>query len=185
MNTVSGLLTLQASALSEPNAIKALEDAVNRIYSMSLLYDKLYRSSDFSELSVKDYISSLVDEVLCNLPDGKSVIVEKVIQDFNLDAKRMQSVGIIINELLTNIMKYAFKGRDAGMVTVSAIKTNRHVTLFVQDNGIGMPESISFENTTGFGLQLAYALSQQLNGVIQIMRENGTKVILEFDVDDH
>jgi len=182
MNTISGLLSLQASTVSEPNAIKALEDAKNRIHSMSLLYDKLYRSVDFNEISVKEYFSSLVDDVLENFPNRGVVRVEKNLQNFNLNTKCLQPLGIIINELLTNIMKYAFKGRDSGMIVFSATNINRHVAISVQDDGIGMPESVSFEHSTGFGLQLVQALTHQLNGTIRIERGNGTKVVLEFDI---
>jgi two-component sensor histidine kinase len=79
-------------------------------------------------------------------------------------------------------MKYAFKERDSGLISVSATKVDGHVTISVQDDGSGIPESVSFENSTGFGLQLVYALTQQLNGMIRIERGNGTKVVLEFDV---
>jgi two-component sensor histidine kinase len=78
-------------------------------------------------------------------------------------------------------MKYAFKGRDNGLITVSATNADGHITISVQDDGIGTPESVSFENSTGFGLQLIYGLTQQLNGTIHIERGNGTKVVLEFD----
>ncbi len=99
-----------------------------------------------------------------------------------MDSKRVQSVGIIINELLTNIMKYAFEKRESGLIEVSATKVKGHVAISVRDNGIGMPESVSFEKTTGFGLQLVQALAQQLNGVLRVERRDGTKVVLEFDV---
>jgi PAS domain S-box-containing protein len=181
MNTISSLLSLQASSISEPTAVKALQDAGNRVQSMSVLYDQLYRSADFTELSVKQYLSALVDDVLQNFPNSGMVRVEKDLQDFNLEAKRLQPLGIIINELLTNIMKYAFKGRDSGLIVVSATNSNGHVTISVQDDGLGMPETVAFDNSTGFGLQLVEALTQQLNGTIRIERTNGTKVVLEFD----
>lgn len=148
---------------------------------MSLLYDKLYRSADYSELSIKEYLTSLIDDVLANFPNSLTIRILKNLQDFELDAKRMQPIGIIINELLTNIMKYAFKGRDAGMITVSATNVDGHIALSVEDDGIGMPESVSFENSTGFGLQLVHALTQQLQGTIRIERGTGTKVVIELE----
>ena len=181
MNTVSSLLSLQARTISEPSAIRALEDARYRILSMSVLYDKLYHSADFSELAIKGYLSTLIDEVVANFPNGKGVRTEKNIQEFNFDSKRLQLLGIIINELLTNIMKYAFNGKERGLITVSVTNVNGHVAISVQDDGIGMPESVSFENSTGFGLQLVQALIQQIDGVIRIDRGNGTKIVLEFD----
>jgi len=182
MNTISSLLSLQASFISEPSAIKALDDAENRIQSMGILYDKLYCAVDFMEVSVKEYLIELASEVVTNFPNSQNVKIKENLEEFMLDAKRVQSVGIIINELLTNIMKYAFKGRESGLIVVSATKTDDHVAISVEDDGIGMPETITFENSTGFGLQLVQALTQQLNGTIRMERGNGTKILLEFDV---
>jgi len=181
MNTVSSLLSLQAQTVSEPSAVSVLLDARGKIQSMGLLYDKLYKASDFTNLSVKEYLPALVDEVIANFPNANNVKVEILADDFVLDAKRLQPLGLIINELLTNIMKYAFYGREAGLITVSATNVAGHISITVQDDGIGMPESVSFENSSGFGLQLVHALTQQLKGTTRIERNSGTKIELEFD----
>jgi len=180
MNTISSLLSLQAGSVKDVAAVNTLNDARNRIQSLTLLYDKLYQSPDYTELAIKEYISSLVDEVVANFPNGKNVKIEKHIDDFVLDVNRLQPLGIMINEVLTNIMKYAFLGRETGVITVHARNVDGHVTVVVQDNGIGTPASVSFENSTGFGLQLVYELAQQLNGTIRMERDSGTKVVLEF-----
>jgi PAS domain S-box-containing protein len=181
MNTVSSLLSLQAQTVSEPSAVSVLLDARGKVQSMGLLYDKLYKASDFTNLSVKEYLPALVDEVIANFPNANNVKVEIFADDFVLDAKRLQPLGLIINELLTNIMKYAFHGREAGLITVSAANVAGHVSISVQDDGIGMPESVSLENSSGFGLQLVHALTQQLKGTTRIERNSGTKIELEFD----
>ncbi len=181
MNTISSILSLQAGALTEPSAIRALNDAKNRVVSMAVLYDKLYRSENLREMSIKEYLPSLVDEIVANFPNSRSVKIEKKIDDFILDVKKLQPLGIIVNELLTNIMKYAFMGRSDGLITLSvALKDNR-VSLIIQDNGNGMPESIDFEKSTGFGLKLVGMLIKQLKGSTQIRRQNGTKIILAFE----
>jgi PAS domain S-box-containing protein len=181
MNTIGGLLLLQANTTKEQAVIMALSDARNRIQSMSVLYDKLYCAPDYTELSIKNYLTSLIDEIIANFPNNQIVKVEKNIQDFVLDIKRLQTLGIIINELLTNIMKYAFLGKEHGQITISATYTDSHVTISVQDDGVGIPESVSVENSSGFGLQLVNALAQQLNGSVRIERGDGTKVVLEFN----
>ncbi|MFZ4617690.1 MAG: PAS domain-containing protein [Rectinemataceae bacterium] len=181
MNNLSSLLSLQAQTVKEPSAITALEDANARLHSMALLYDKLYRSPDYTELSVKDYLPALIEEIVANFPASKLVKVEMAIQEFMLDAKRLQSLGIIINELITNIMKYAFRGRDDGKIAVSATMTGSQVLISVQDDGNGIPESVSFEDSTGFGLQLIQGLTQQLAGTMRIERGMGTKIVLEFE----
>lgn len=182
MGVLSSLLSIQARKVRDPAALAALDEAQGKIHNMGLLYDKLYRSTDFSELSVKDYLETLVDDVIGNFPDCAHVQVHKDVHDFMLDAKRLQSLGIIINELLTNIMKYAFQGRDGGAISVQALKDGNHVSVIIADDGIGLPESVSLANSTGFGLQLIAGLVQQLNGTMRIERLNGTKFALDFEL---
>ncbi|MFA6507641.1 MAG: PAS domain S-box protein [Treponemataceae bacterium] len=182
MNTIISMLNLQANRLKDPSAIDALADAGSRVQSMMVLYNKLYQSVDFQKISIKQYLPSLVDEVVANFPNSSIVKIEKHIDDFILSAKILQPVGIIINELLTNIMKYAFVGKSDGLIVVSAALIDNHVSITVSDNGIGIPEEINFENSMGFGLQLVQALTQQLNGTMRVVRGNGTEIILAFDI---
>lgn len=188
MSTIHGLLVLQANTLNDEKAIRALEDSSRRVQSMIVLYDKLYRSADFQNIAMKDYLSDLVDEIVKNFPNSESVKIEKIIEDFTLDAKRIQSLGILINELLTNIMKYAFTGRSNGLIIVKAslkpifTENGKLVSIIIADNGSGIPNSIDFDNSTGFGLMLVAMITKQLKGNIRIERKNGTKIILEFKV---
>jgi len=181
MNTIYGLLVLQAEALNEPLAIAALHDAGNRVKSMQLLYDKLYRSAGYSDISIIEYLPPFIDEIVSNFPNKNLVGIETNIEDFILSTTKLQPLGIIINELLTNIMKYAFIGKREGLISVSAHQKDNHVMVTIADNGNGMPESISFDNSTGFGLVLVNALTQQIGGTIRIERGQGTKIVLEFE----
>jgi PAS domain S-box-containing protein len=182
MNVIYGLLILQAERLKDPAGVAALEDSANRVQSMMVLYDKLYRSNDFQTISVKDYISPLVDEITSIYPETGPVEIRKKIDDFILDTKRLQPLGMIINELLSNILKYAFVGRDSGVITISVLLNKNTVSLVVEDNGKGIPESVDFENSTGFGLQLISLLARELKGSVRIERVNGTKVVLDFEL---
>jgi PAS domain S-box-containing protein len=179
MSTVVSLLSLQASTLKDPAAVEALEVSKNRVKSMMLLYDKLYRSVNFKEMSIKDYIPQLIDEIIGNFSIRVNIKVEKYIDDFILDARVFLPLGIIVNELITNAMKYSFAGRERGLIRISASKCIYN-TVIIEDNGIGLPESIDTNNTTGFGLKLVGMLTQQIGGTIKIERNNGTKFILEF-----
>ncbi|MEI7811350.1 MAG: PAS domain S-box protein [Ignavibacteria bacterium] len=182
MSTITGVLALQAEHLEDPSAIRALADAESRVRSMMILYDKLYLSVDFQKMPVIDYLPSLTDKIIENFPNKTSIKIEKKIDDFVLDTKRLQPLGIIINELLTNIMKYAFTGRNEGLITLFASLEGEIVSIIIQDNGNGMPDSINFKNSTGFGLTLVGILAEQLGGTVRIDRGNGTKVILEFKI---
>jgi two-component sensor histidine kinase len=181
MGVIQSLLNLQASSVQEPKAAAALEDAANRVQSMTLLYDKLYQSATFDAVSIRDYLSTLVDEIVGTFPGGASVRVEKNIEDFPLDVRRLQPLGIIVNELLTNIMKHAFVGRDAGSIEVSVSTQGEKVSIVVRDDGVGLPESIDFESASGFGLMLVQNLAAQIGGRIRLERGAGTAVVLAFD----
>jgi PAS domain S-box-containing protein len=182
MNTVHGLLSLQISYLKEPTAIAALSDAGNRVLSMMVLYDKLYNSTSFNAVSASQYIPPLVHEILSNFPQDAKIKTEMHIEDFTINVKRLQPLGIIINELITNIMKYAFVGSTKeGLISVSTTLHNNRVSLSVRDNGIGMPESIDLGHSTGFGLNLISMLTRQLRGTVRVEREGGTNVIVEFE----
>jgi len=179
--TISSLLSLQAADMEDSLAKAALEDAGSRVQSMKLLYEKLYEAPDYTEISVKDYFPALVAEIIANFPNNTMIQMHTDMDDFKLTTKEIQPLGIIVNELLTNIMKYAFVGKNRGLVTVSLKLHNGLVSLVVGDNGNGMPENIDFGNSTGFGLQLVRAITEQLDGKIRIERSGGTKVVLEFD----
>jgi PAS domain S-box-containing protein len=182
MATVMGLLSLQASTLRDPEPIKALEDAGSRIQSMMILYDTIYQSAGTGSgpISVKDYLERLVDDIVENFPNRSLVRVEKRMEDFPLDLRMLQPLGIIVNELITNIMKYAFGGREGGTISISASLSEGSVVLKVDDDGVGMPDSIDFEHSPGFGLTLVKELVLQLEGSIRIERGPGTRLVLQF-----
>jgi two-component sensor histidine kinase len=124
----------------------------------------------------------MVDQIVNNFPNSSSVKTHMHFDDIILDSKKLSALGIITNEILTNIMKYAFPGREDGIITISALLNNNRVYLTIHDNGISMPESIDFKNSPGFGLLLISMMTEQIHGTIRIERESGTKIILEFNL---
>ena len=183
MFMIMSLLSLQASTLKDSGAISSLQDAKSRVQSMMVLYDKLSNSAGSGIISTQEYLTSLVNEIINNFPNRGQVVLEAQIDDFHANAKIALPIGIIINELLTNIMKHAFVGRKEGLIRVSFSIKDNHATLIVSDNGVGIPESINIESSTGFGLRLVSGIiTIQLEGTIRIERGNGTKFVLEFDV---
>lgn len=182
MNTIYSLLLLQASTLPDAAALHALEDAANRVRSMMTLYAKLYQATDSTEISIAQYLPYLIDEIIMNFPNSKSVSIVKDVEDFILNVRKLQPLGIIINELVTNIMKYAFQGKVDGEIRLVAKQEKGLVVVSISDNGNGMPESVSFEKSTGFGLVLVAGLIKQIEGTIRIERDRGTKIIMEFPI---
>jgi PAS domain S-box-containing protein len=182
MNTMMSLLSLQTNSMVDPKSVAALNDARGRMQSMMVLYDKLYRSEGFRELSMKEYLAPLVYEIIGNFPNRGMVTIETRVEDFILDAKRLSPLGIIVNELLTNVMKHAFTGRDNGLISISALLKAKHATVVVQDNGIGLGESFDLKTSAGFGLRLVGMLTEQIGGSMRIEQRKGTTFILEFEV---
>ncbi len=180
MNTIQSLLDLQAGTLDDSSAVLALREASSRVGSMMVLYDKLYRSPDIDSVSVGEYLPSLIEEIYSNFPDSRTTEIRIEVEDISLGPAKLQPLGIIINELLTNVMKYAFKGRPKGSIEVLAALRGRLVHLEIRDDGVGMPEDIDFSKSTGFGMTLIYYLTKQLNGDIRIERGKGTSIVLEF-----
>lgn len=180
MATVAGLLNLQAGTLRDPVAVSALQDAANRVQSMMILYEKLYTTETVGALDLQIYLPALVDQIIQNCASPIPVEVEKQVEKMVLDVKVLQALGIIINEIITNIMKYAFVGRTEGKITIRAYRDKDWVYLEVADNGLGMDESITVEKTPGFGLMLIKILTEQLRGTIRIERNGGTKIGIAF-----
>ena len=180
MNTIQALLVLQSNLVKKDSAAEALHDAANRVQSLMVLYDKLYRTDKFTELSVKDYLSSLVNEIVYSFPNRDKVKITKNIDDCILNARVLFPLGIIVNELMTNSMKYGFSGRDSGEIGVSLSLNGDTATSVIEDNGTGIPESVN-PRKAGFGLQLVYMLTEQIHGKIRVEGENGTRFILEFN----
>ncbi|MDA3940318.1 MAG: ATP-binding protein [Spirochaetia bacterium] len=113
-------------------------------------------------------------------PGSINISVEKQIDDFQLDPKRLVPVGIIVNELLTNTMKYGFSGRDSGHIEVIVKENNGKITLTIQDNGVGLPEGFNISEAKGFGLMIVKILCEQLKGDFTIENKKGTRSTLEF-----
>ncbi len=183
MNTIYRLLVLQSHALSEPSAIAAINDTKNRVQSMRVLYEKLSRSDDFRGLSIKEYLTKMVEEMTGASMYCDNVTVNFRIEDFIVGTKIMFPLGLIVNELVLNAMKYAFCGMENKIVTISASKRDSTAVITVHDNGKGLPESINFwSRSSNLGLNMVSMLTEQIGGSIRIQRGDGTAFILEFNV---
>jgi len=176
MSTVSALLYLQEQSAPDTATISALEDARNRITSMMLIYDKLFRTADYKNIDLTEYISNLVDEIsLTYKSGGLNIILEKDIGNFNMDSQVLFPIGIIINEIITNAFKHAFSGRSSGFIFISVQSHGNSLKLIIRDDGIGIPDSFNIKTTKGFGLSLVNILVGQMNGTLEIYRNNGTE----------
>ncbi len=182
MNTIKGLLTLQIEAETNQSAAEALKDAEGRVQGIIMLYDRLYCTDNYRELSVREYLEPLVEEVVNSFPNRDIVTVQTDIQNSILNVQLLTPLGILVNELLTNMMKHAFAGRETGVIFLSVSQNENRISVILKDDGIGLPESVSLINSTGFGMMLVGMLLEQMGGTMQIDIDNGTKFTIEFTI---
>jgi PAS domain S-box-containing protein len=179
---VSGLLSLHLKSVSNPEAVAVLQDAIGRVDSMGILYDKLLLSEGYHDIPVKGYVESLASAVVSLFPDRARIKLDLHIADFHLGSKKLFPLGIIINELLTNKMKYAFSGRKRGAIRIDLALADNRAKLTIEDDGNTLPPGFDVKEAKGFGLMLVKMLSQQLGGNFTMEKDAGTRCKLEFNI---
>lgn len=180
MSTIAGILNIRASSTADPSAAAVLEDACRQVQSMTMLYEKLYISNYSGTLPAAAIISPLIDDIVNNFRNPIPITVEKRFGDFILTEFRLQPFCIILNEILTNTMKYAFQEKTEGSIEITAKKEQGVIRLDISDDGIGLPRSIDFDHSEGFGLMLVRSLAAQMKGSVRFERGTGTRFILEI-----
>lgn len=181
ISSIGSLLSVQASHSTDQVVHTALKDVASRVRSMGILYEKLLLGEDYRDVPVRQYVENLLYSIGKVYPD-KNISLEMHIFDFLLSSDKIIPMGIIINELYTNIMKYAFPdGRD-GYVSIRIEKDSDHVKMIMQDDGIGLSGAVSADSQKGFGLRLVKMLSEQLRGSFTIGNQGGTRSVLEFNL---
>ena len=173
--SIEGLLAMQADETEIDEVKTALKSSISRVQGIRVLYEKLLLGKDYQDVSIKNYTETLIDSIVAVFPENNNITIEKRIEDFNLNSKMVVLIGIIINELMTNIFKYAFNERNDNHVFIELEKTETHITLVIKDNGVGIDERVNLNKSPGFGLTIVKMLAEQLNGTYTIERENGTK----------
>lgn len=182
LQIVSGLLQLQAQGLENPQLINALKESQNRVEAMSLIHKKLYAASDLEQIDVADYIQSLAVSLLTTyqISPGKIALGVEV-EPVTLSLDQAIPCGLIINELVSNALKYAFPNHHSGEINIKLCHVNRDLKLTIQDNGVGLPQGLDWRNAQSLGLSLVYALvTEQLEGRLFVDHEQGTQFTIRF-----
>jgi two-component sensor histidine kinase len=180
LQIISSLLSLQTAGTTREDAARSLQDSQNRIRSMALIHEKLYRSADFVSIDFREYAESLIAHLSRSYIVNPGVRINTGIADVSLDIDTAIPCGLIINELITNSLKYAFPGGAGGEIRVSMTGEADHYTLTVGDNGVGLPPETDIRNTPSLGLQLVISLTEQLNGQIELLEGEGTTYRITF-----
>lgn len=183
LQIISSLLTLQEFYVKEdPTAVNVLQESQNRVLSMAMIHEMLYQSKDLSQINFSDYLTSLLSNLFHTYGvDNKINTVIKV-DHIYLNVETSVPLGLIISELISNSLKYAFPElKDKNEISVGLHYQNEEFELIINDNGVGLPENIDFRNLEStLGLRLVKSLVNQLDGSIELDRSHGTKFKIIF-----
>jgi PAS domain S-box-containing protein len=193
MQMISSLLNLQAGSIQDPRILQPFKDSQNRVKAMALIHEKLYQSTSLAKVNLAEYVQSLAADLMRSYSMAASKIKLCCnITEVEMEIDAVIPCGLIINELVSNSIKYAFPDRlflnhvidqnsDAQSVSSESeiqicflLNEAHQYVLTVADNGIGMPKSLDFRNTISLGLQLVCALAAKLGGTVEMDSENGT-----------
>jgi len=181
MSTVISLLDIQSNAPGNEAAGPALEEANRRLRVMMIIYDKLYRSKEYGALSADRYLEEFVPDMFSGFPHGGRVRLDMAVEPISLDVKFLFPLGIIINELLANSMKYAFPEGRTGTVRIGLRRSDAHaVELVFRDDGIGFAGDVDLASARSFGLQLVSLLVRQINGAVAVNGRDGAEYVITF-----
>ena len=180
LQIIVSLINLQIRKIDDPVTIEALKDCQNQVRSMALVHEHLYRGRDFSRIDLGNYIRALGTGMLTTNEAGRGVRFDLDIHGIFVDTNTAIPLGLISNELITNSLKYAFRGNDGSRLSITATENPHSLTFIVADNGVGISPGITFENQTSLGLKLVNMLTDQLHGTVVIDRTEGTKFVFTF-----
>lgn len=186
MQVISSLLSLQSKHISNKELLAMFKESQNRVRSMALIHEKLYRSKDFTHIDFGEYVKGLTREIYHSLHIGSNHIkIDFDVNDIFVSIDQAVPCGLIINELVTNSLKYAFPDdfkKERNIKIIMQVK-NGLATLLISDNGIGMKEEIKPGKSESLGLNLVEILAcDQLEGDLDIQREDGTQFTIRFNL---
>lgn len=183
LQTISSLLKLQARNVKDKAALEPLMEGRNRVKSMALIHQKLYQTEGLKHVDFQDYLLQLSNALAHSYKTkGRDIQTHVQAPDISMDIDTAVPLGLIVNELLSNAYKYAFEGRAEGNIRL-AIKRSKQAgeyKLTVTDDGVGLPDDFDPEKTTSLGMQLVQMFTEQLDGSLDWVNEQGTKFVLTF-----
>jgi two-component sensor histidine kinase/ribosomal protein L22 len=186
MQVISSLLNLQSRGVQDPVALKVMRDGRDRVRSMALIHQTLYQNNDFSNVATADYFHKLAENLFHTYNiDQQRVQLVSSIQPLKFNVDIMIALGLILNELISNTLKYAFPNEQAGEVRISLSADADQVELKVEDNGVGFPADFAPDTSRSIGFSLIHAFTQKLGGSLQLNNaEPGASASLVFPINN-
>lgn len=181
MQIISSLLNLQTQYVDDEEAVNVLKESQNRVKSMAIIHENLYQSKDLMHINFVNYIQSLVFNLFYSYSIKETQIkLTLEIEDISLNIETAVPCGLIISELISNSLKYAFPNKMKGEIFISLKIQKDEYQLIIKDNGIGLPENINFDEIETLGLLIVNSLTEQIDGKVNIQRNHGTEYNISF-----
>ncbi len=182
LTVISSLLNLQARQIkTKQQALDAFKESRDRVFAMALVHEKLYQSDNFSSVDIKSYLDDMARQLVKMYRVSQNIQLKLDVNEANIDINRAIPCGLILNELITNALKYAFHKGRKGEISVSFKPYDETLyELVVSDDGVGLPADLDIENSPSLGLHLVRMLTSQLNGTWRASREKGTSFYIQF-----
>jgi PAS domain S-box-containing protein len=182
LQVVSSLLSLQSRGVLDLDTRQKFKESQNRVQSMALIHEQLYRSPNLSQINYPQYIRQLSAHLFRSYRVSASRIdLHLDVDDLRLSVDVAVPCGLIVNELVSNSLKYGFPNGRGGFIRIEFKRQpDGQVALCVADNGTGLPEAVGFWNTETLGLRLVGTLVRQLSGSVDINRTDGTEIRITF-----
>lgn len=181
MLVIISMLELQLDGIEDKRARRVFIEMENRIRAMALVHENLCKSGSLAEIDLGQYLENLVETLVDTMTADGSIKVKVQYSPVTISFDQAIPLGLVVNELVTNAVKYAFHGREAGEIRLTLDGQQDQVTLTVADNGIGLPQGIDVYNTSSFGLQItANMITRQLRGSFTVQHDKGTAYRITF-----
>ena len=178
LQVISSMLNLQRRFINDPKMLDILEESQNRISTMSFIHESLYQNSDFSSIGFAEYLKRLTQNLIHSYSRVSSnVNLSCVLDDVQINLKQAIPCGLIVNELVSNSLKYAFIGIEGGEIQLRVEERGGEIEIEVSDNGVGMPADFDFQNNESLGVYLVQALTDQLDGSLVVDNNQGEKTL--------
>jgi two-component sensor histidine kinase len=187
LQIVMSLLSSQSVYVADRPAQNAILDSQHRVHAMALIHQKLYNDENVSSIDISNYIRELVSNLSESFNVAHSIHFSIDVEKIRMDVSQAVPLGLILNEAITNSIKYAFKGREPGKISISFLLCDEsRCQLTVSDNGVGIPsELIAGKSGGSLGMSLLAGLSEELDGTLCIENTTGTSVKVDFPYDTH
>ncbi len=186
LQMVISLLNAQSEFLNNPSALNAIRESRERMQAIAIIHQKLYQIDNSSMINMRSYINELVDNIRNSVADSERIYFQVKVADIDLDISQSVPLGLILNEGITNAIKYAYPGNQKGDIKISLQNTGiEQLQLKIADNGKGLPAGVDAEHSNSLGLQLIKLFAEQLEGDLYLINNNGLEIILNFKISEY